>query len=83
MLGTVSAAKTQMLSPLVAAPVILMMKRKISVLTSMMVHCSTTIASYVGVSALGSPSLPSWKMKTLSTDLGIISAENREVKIQP
>lgn len=43
----------------------------------MMVHCSTTMASYVGAATFGSPSLPSWKMKTLSTDLGIISAEKK------
>ncbi len=46
----------------------------------MMVHCSTTMASYVGMDAFGSPSLPSWKMKTLSTDLGSISAETRGTK---
>lgn len=46
----------------------------------MTVHCSTTMASYVGVAAFGSASLPSWKMKTLSTDLGSISAEKRGKK---
>lgn len=49
-------------------------------LTSMMVHCSTTMASYVGVVTFGSPSLASWKMKTLSTDLGSKSAEKEEKK---
>ncbi len=55
-------------------------KIKISPLTSMTVHCSTTMASYVGVATFGSPSLPSWKMKTLSTDLGSISAERKGKK---
>lgn len=36
------------------------------------------MASYVGVAALGSPSLASWKMKTLSTDLGSKSAEEEK-----
>lgn len=44
----------------------------------MMVHCSTTMASYAGVGAFGSPSLASWKMKTLSTDLGSMSAEEEK-----
>lgn len=43
----------------------------------MTVHCSTTMASYVGVATFGSPSFPSWKMKTLSTDLGSRSAEKK------
>lgn len=43
----------------------------------MIVHCSTTMASYVGATAFGSPSLLSWKTKTLSTDFGIVSAENK------
>lgn len=55
-------------------------EREISPLTSMTVHCSTTMASYVGAAAFGSPSLPSWKMKTLSTDFAIISAEKRREK---
>lgn len=46
----------------------------------MMVHCSTTMASYVGAAAFGSPSLASWKMKTLSTVLGSRSVENVKTK---
>lgn len=61
-------------------PATLWGKRKISPLTSMTVHCSTTMASYVGAAAFGSPSLPSWKMKTLSTDFAITSAEKRRGK---
>lgn len=57
-------------------------KRQITQLTSIMVHCSTTIASYVGVTTFGSLSVASWKMKTLSTDLGSSSAE-REKERKP
>lgn len=46
-------------------------------LTSMIVHCSTTMASYVGATAFSSPSLLSWKMKTLSTNFGVVSTENK------
>lgn len=48
----------------------------------MTVHCSTTMASYAGVAAFGSPSLASWKMKTLSTDLGSKSKEKGK-KVKP
>lgn len=44
----------------------------------MTVHCSTTMASYVVVTLWSTPSVPSWKMKTLSTDLGCKSVENGE-----
>lgn len=44
----------------------------------MMVHCSTTMASYVWVAA--SASLASWKMKTLSTDFGSKSKEKNKEK---
>lgn len=46
----------------------------------MTVHCSTTMASYVGLATFGSPSPASWKMKTLSTDLGSKSAEKEKKK---
>lgn len=55
-------------------------KRQITQLTSIMVHCSTTIASYVGVTTFGSLSVASWKMKTLSTDLGSSSTEREREK---
>lgn len=61
-------------------------KRKISPLTSITVHCSTTMASYIGMATFGSLSFASWKMKTLSTDLGSKSAEKKKKKkkkIQP
>lgn len=59
------------------------LKRETSPLTSMTVHCSTTMASYVGATELGSPWLLSWKMKTLSTVFGIVSRESEGGQIQP
>lgn len=55
-------------------------KDKTSLLTSMTVHCSTTMASNVGAAVFCSPSLASWKMKTLSTDLGSKSAGKEDRK---
>lgn len=57
--------------------------KEILALTSMTVHCSTTMASYVVLATFGSLSLPSWKMKTLSTDFGSTSAERRGKKKNP